>query len=212
MELSEPHVTSKSLNILHRDVRVTKAGIRSVLFRNAAGFAQAIVRRYDAWQRYWPSLALIFRQAAPGHIIHSSSYQTHSHLVLRMSLELVQHLFTRGERTNAVAVRDNSVATAAGSSLREPETSKRAPRSPFSSEIRPVLRVFRRSPAIRTAREVVSSPAIVESAAPRITAHPRDNRSRVADIPAVEVSRLTDQVIQAIDRRIIAQRERLGRV
>jgi hypothetical protein len=32
-----------------------------------------------------------------------------------------------------------------------------------------------------------------------------------APVP-VDVHRLTDQVIQAIDRRIIAQRERLGRI
>jgi hypothetical protein len=29
---------------------------------------------------------------------------------------------------------------------------------------------------------------------------------------AIDVHRLTDQVIQAIDRRIVAQRERLGRI
>jgi hypothetical protein len=30
--------------------------------------------------------------------------------------------------------------------------------------------------------------------------------------PPLDLNRLTDQVVQAIDRRIIAQRERLGRV
>jgi hypothetical protein len=30
-------------------------------------------------------------------------------------------------------------------------------------------------------------------------------------LPAIDVNRLTDQVIRAIDRRIIANRERMGR-
>jgi hypothetical protein len=31
------------------------------------------------------------------------------------------------------------------------------------------------------------------------------------DAPAVDLNRLTDQVIAAIDRRVVARRERLGR-
>jgi hypothetical protein len=38
------------------------------------------------------------------------------------------------------------------------------------------------------------------------------NRSQTSDFPPIDLNRLTDQVVQAIDRRIIAHRERMGRI
>jgi hypothetical protein len=212
MELSEPHVTNRKLNTLHRDVRVTAGEIRIVLNGGVAAFAQAIVQRYEAWQKNWPSLALILRQAKRGFTIYCQNYLTEARLSPRISFEIVQRLFTRMERINGLTRIHGSVATAAGASLREAETTKRAPLSSFSPEVRPVPRVFRRPIAISGTGEVAPSPSFIHDVPPQIAAHARDNRPRVVNVPSIEVSRLTDQVIQAIDRRIIAQRERLGRV
>jgi hypothetical protein len=75
----------------------------------------------------------------------------------------------------------------------------------------PVPRVVRRlAPVASTMRADVASPEA------RLRLAPRNDVSSpaphaVAAPPAIDVERLTEQVIKGIDRRIIAQRERFGR-
>jgi hypothetical protein len=85
-----------------------------------------------------------------------------------------------------------------------------APRPSLLAGTAPLRRVLRASPATVTERKPPSDAA----AAPRSDTRPDGNvRDRVARAPqpALDLNGLTNQVIRAIDRRIIAQRERLGR-
>ena len=76
---------------------------------------------------------------------------------------------------------------------------------------RPPARILRRV----ASREVEHdhAPHTLESRSEKqgVVARKRDVNQRPADIP-LDISRLTDQVIQAIDRRIVARRERTGRL
>ena len=89
----------------------------------------------------------------------------------------------------------------------------RAPslRQSVAIEVPPVRYVYRQLP-IGTAR---TEPA--DSPAPKFGESLRNPTAGIAHAPApkdipIDVNRLTDQVIQAIDRRILAYRERIGGV
>src|SRR5262249_54807921 len=73
----------------------------------------------------------------------------------------------------------------------------------------PVERVVRSSKAAETARNISSRSDEVASAEPRGQTK-AINPLRQPTSVAIDVNRLADQVIQAIDRRIVAQRERMG--
>jgi hypothetical protein len=66
---------------------------------------------------------------------------------------------------------------------------------------------------LRPASVVAAAPAAAPEAAPAQAAR-RDGLAAAVQLPPspLEMNRLTDQVLQAIDRRIIASRERLGRL
>lgn len=79
--------------------------------------------------------------------------------------------------------------------------------------------ISRRSPSLlRTYRRVVHSQeeAAVVTAAPRAPREPSSARERQdmeAAVPGrspIDIARITDQVLHALDRRIVAQRERMG--
>ena len=66
---------------------------------------------------------------------------------------------------------------------------------------------------VRRMAPVSFSPEAVDARPVQPSMHPanRHGTSPVTAAPALDMDRLTEQVIQGIDRRIIAQRERLGR-
>ena len=70
---------------------------------------------------------------------------------------------------------------------------------------RPVPRIVRRSATVETGDN--QSQAAADSSPRHAMA-----QGPVRGEPPLDLNRLTDQVVQAIDRRIVAQRERLGRV
>jgi hypothetical protein len=77
----------------------------------------------------------------------------------------------------------------------------------------PVARVVcRLAPAASTRRTDAASPEDGTHIARRVETSPAAPRGAVAAAPAIDVERLTEQVIKGIDRRIIAQRERFGRL
>lgn len=73
----------------------------------------------------------------------------------------------------------------------------------------PVEKVVRRSKPVEIERNISSQSNEVASAAPQSQAK-AENPWQQSNGVAIDVNRLTDQVIQAIDRRIVAQRERMG--
>lgn len=85
-----------------------------------------------------------------------------------------------------------------------------APRPSLLAGVAPLRRVLRASPDARSERRPPSDPAAATTLQARPDRMLRDRVTR-APQPIVDVNGLTDQVIRAIDRRIIAQRERLGR-
>jgi hypothetical protein len=78
-----------------------------------------------------------------------------------------------------------------------------------ASPLAPVEIVIRRSKAVETERNISSRSVGVVSAEPRSQTGAM-NSGRQSSGVDIDVNRLTDQVIQAIDRRIVAQRERMG--
>jgi hypothetical protein len=82
--------------------------------------------------------------------------------------------------------------------------------SPRNSSAPPVMRIVRRPPAHTIQSSEQRSTQQTQAPAPMVNftkqIEPRPT------VPALDVHQLTDQVIQLIDRRIVAQRERLGRL
>ena len=110
------------------------------------------------------------------------------------------------QRASRRAVRDDAQASGPGAQLRRDPlspTAAAAGRMPAGTASAPPARVLRRR-----------APAVVPAPAPlhdephvRATVQPRP-----VPLSPVEVNRLTDHIVQTIDRRIAAFRERRGRV
>jgi hypothetical protein len=84
-----------------------------------------------------------------------------------------------------------------------------APARLNASALAHVERVVRRSKATETERNISSRSVEVASAESRGQTKAVNPWRQPTDV-AIDVNRLTDKVIQAIDRRIVAQRERMG--
>jgi hypothetical protein len=84
-----------------------------------------------------------------------------------------------------------------------------APARLSASAVEPVEKVVRRSKAVEAVRDTSSRSVEVAGAESRSQAKAVNPWQQSPGV-AIEVNRLTDQVIQAIDRRIVAQRERMG--
>ncbi|MGH8554533.1 MAG: hypothetical protein ACREUD_03040 [Gammaproteobacteria bacterium] len=81
---------------------------------------------------------------------------------------------------------------------------------PVLSIHRPVPRIFRRFGPARLGHSTDEAvPGGLSTQKSRLA--PIEHQARFSAPPALDVDRLTEQVIRGIDRRIIAQRERLGR-
>jgi hypothetical protein len=125
--------------------------------------------------------------------------------------ETARHIITRSrqieERITASARR-----VEAGSRSQPPgDTTGRvvSPAAANQPPVTPVSRVFTRSaPA---SQEGGSAPTLPHEPTTASTVRHSSGDSAPTDSPPVDLNRLTDEVIRAIDRRIIAQRERLGR-
>jgi hypothetical protein len=213
---------------------------QSAMQSGADAFVQALMERYNGWQTHWSSLDLAFRQRPAGmtmspiyhqvqmhvaprlhltiqgetHILHQRSIervgrtlreQLVHHLRVKRTLreQLVHYLSARGTRIDAVATQGSLTASGFNNAL-SPGTRADLPLA------RPIPRVVRR-PVTELAPEnpgaPVETPMTLSGRRPAVVSR----TSPPAPAP-VDVHRLTDQVIQAIDRRIVAQRERLGRI
>ncbi len=132
-------------------------------------------------------------------LVHSVESSTLDRLVYRM--------VTQGQRVEANS--RAAPASFAPGSLAKPAASTMA----FLPvpEMPPVQKIVRR--AVPAETESVASPRTMAGASGANYEAGRSTNARPQPPqPAIDVNQLTDQVIKAIDRRIIAQRERLGRV
>lgn len=107
------------------------------------------------------------------------------------------------------AVREeNPSRQAARTSVTVPQV---APPVNFSPVQSPSLeRVYRHAGKANNDTSVIAVNAANEKEKPRVTG--RDTSAASAVQSPIDLTRLTDQVMQALDRRIVAQRERMGRV
>lgn len=129
----------------------------------------------------------------------------------RMVETLVERLFARGDRIPSVPAAEpapNKATAASGTAAALATLTGRAP----GHEPQPVQRVLRKpAPALApdTARTVTESPGAVQVTGAQ-TARPALSPS-TAPVP-IDIQQITQQVIQTIDRKIIGQRERFGRI
>jgi hypothetical protein len=133
------------------------------------------------------------------HLLHQRSIEREERTLRE---QLVQYLGTRGKRIEAMAT--PASLTARGL--------HKAPSPGMSADLslaRPVPRVVRRLVAESAPDDRQLIPATATTL-PGLQSMVASRTNPPAPAP-IDVHRLTDQVIQAIDRRIIAQRERLGR-
>lgn len=176
------------------------------------------------WNVAWP----VARRALPG--------QATGKLVRRLwDRETVQIVSTHTQRTEYLLRRGQRVEAAGSPSgaNRQASAASQANVLPFELApqvslpgVRPVPRIVHRAaqrqieaagrPSAGVQRPAVGANAPPIAAAPRPVADmdvpPVDLGQPAAPVSALNLERLTDQVVQAIDRRIIAQRERLGRI
>ena len=119
---------------------------------------------------------------------------------------LVRRILAQGSRVEAVPVAAQVLASRGV--LREPARGEAA--EPLALLVPPVPRIVRQHAPVEAERAAAMRPE--ESSRP---ARHEELRATGTGLrppeQAIDVNRLTDQVIQAIDRRIVAQRERLGR-
>jgi hypothetical protein len=230
MKASTFQSVKNGLRVIPGDWRVSAGGVRlaqqSAMQSGADAFVQALMERYNGWQTHWSSLDLVLRQKPSGITMSPIYHQVQMHVAPRLNLtirgethilhqrsiervgrtlreQLVHYLSARGTRIDAVATQGNMTASGFNNAL-SPGTRADLPLA------RPILRVMRR-PVTELAPEnpgaPVETPMTLSGRRPAVV-----SRTNPPAPALIDVHRLTDQVIQAIDRRIIAQRERLGRI
>ncbi len=138
-------------------------------------------------------------------------------------VRLVQQLVSRGIRIVAAGMSTAKAAMVASPSdpaflqAGLPHIGMRKDPLLYFPPVQPVPRILRRPAAVATMegttpgaeRTGFGAAGQVPSTGTRTTA---PSRGDDAVLEAIDVNRLTDRIVQTIDRRIIAQRERLGRL
>jgi hypothetical protein len=230
MKASTFQSAQHGLRVISGDWRVSAGGVRlaqqTAMQSGVGAFVQALMERYNGWQTPWPSLDLVLRQRPSGMITPPVYHQVQmqvaprlhltirgeTHILRQRSIErveqtlreqLVHYLSARGTRIDAVITQASLTARSLNG----------APSSGMSANLplaRPVARVVRRPVTELAPKEhgpLAETPMPLPGRRPAVV-----TRTNPPAPAPVDVHRLTDQVIQAIDRRIVAQRERLGRV
>jgi hypothetical protein len=206
--------------------------------RHLSGFASAIIRRYANREIMRPVIEMLLRRRLPDVTLRSYWRQTHVYMTPRLALSTLTGPTTRleddtapGSPTGPVCVgrlietfvrhltarevRTESVWVAGGSAFTgEPVSNMSASTSSVTGG-QPAQIIYR-TQSVRVpdspkeaGRDVL--PARGTKCAPGpLESRPRDSRWARA-ISDVDIGDLTDKVVQALDRRILAYRERLGR-
>ena len=174
----------------------------------AVEIAVDMMSRYETRPLPYPAAAFVLRNDRPLYFINTQSRNTHVQLAPRLALSLATRLIRRTERVEA------------GSSQKQPPEvgsliGQLVP-LPNSQPAMPELGAFF-SPIPKEVRR--PAPRQSHNGAGQTTRPPNGTTGDGQRMPPpaaaqapLDVNRLTDQVIQNIDRRIVAQRERLGKV
>jgi len=179
-----------------------------------ARFCAAIVSRYATRPPYWPvQLSMLLAQRwSLNTIVQRHSRQSFvmiaPRLEVRLNTSVLRQVADGQGRAGGRRIAETSVEDLQTRARRiEPVASGTVlPRS------EPPARVLRRrAPPLSDPRVAAQSSPKPEVVTDRRAPVPRSPSVVAASIPSLDVERLTDQVIKGIDRRIIAQRERLGR-
>jgi hypothetical protein len=226
------------IKMTYRDLRAAAAGIRLATRdgwpNSAHEFVQALLCRYAGRLERRLGLSLVFRQRQPGGALHATYPQTQIHLAPRLVLTVLAAAATpnqprprlqvvvRGERIEPGAEARQPAAThPAWQPPVQPDLGRSGPPGLAPARIPPIRRVVRRAIAGTTpngqppiaATATDTQPSTIETATAVSGSRPAvTSKTGQAASGPIDVNRLTEQVIQAIDHRIIAQRERLGRV
>lgn len=223
-----------------REIRVTATGLRLALLPpaggHAAALAQAIHERWGATVGRWPLAGLVWRQQHPALLLQPHYRQVALHLAPRLAVALLQQVtqqvsyhpvlrtVVHTERIEPGRRPQGTLPTPSPRSQPPADMAAQSPARPATPVPSPVPRIVLHQHTVeqRAARqEAAVQPgqpgrweALTPAAAGRLQSGPAQPAApvRLADLPAVDVDRLADQVIKSIDRRIIAQRERLGKV
>jgi len=203
------------------DIRVSASGAQR--FRrtvgSAAEFAYGITRRFHAQRRFLPVLSLVLRRSPIwtfNRISHAASFR----FTPRIALTVVQPLERRSEKSLQRIEHFSTIVGAKDHAERLVSRRRRVevagPLSKGSTSEDVVRRTLGLDPRLpdlpRVLRKERSNREPLESRDPGRAWKSEPQRSLSDTVkPVVDASRLTDEVIQTIDRRILAQRERLGR-
>ena len=190
------------LRTARRNRRMSAGGVLSVQKTRQGGsraFAQAVIDRYKAWEERRPSLKLVFWRFVRG----VSAGPLHQHIqllktrVISRFSEWPRSLRAYGTDTNARVGTQAEHLTTDRLDGRVVVRRERIESSPDA-----IVLAGRRPPRVVDAR--LPPPHIGVQAAHDDEPH--------ADSRKADLNLLTDQIIQTIDRRIVAHRERMGRI
>ena len=118
---------------------------------------------------------------------------------------LLRHLAARRERPD-------SIWTATDESTPSRQPAKRLAHLPIESDLRPLVKTLRRSSPVPSTEAQTTFQKHTWRNAPAEPATAAKIGNQRLPERALDVKELTNQVIRAIDQRIVAQRERLGRL
>lgn len=182
----------------------------------AVDFAARLARRYQQWSAPFSRLSQVFpalRQTIIERHLHQHSVNLAPRLSLTLKLaETAFHQSTEKAKRNEPNVNQRRA-------MRDEQLVPRIFARGQREESLPVVaaetsrRVHARPGAARA--DAVDAPTTEHDrhAAPTsIVRRAADERPRSLETPAVDVKRLAEQVMQTIDRRLLSERERLGRI
>jgi len=191
-----------------------RAGSWMAVGERSREFAVRILARLWVRRLDWPLLRIVFREQKPRFVWNTVIHRNRLHLAPRIALTVVcapgqseaqrqwvgQRAASHGKRIEPTAVSPAVVGAIARSVEAEGQLVPGLLQAPL---IEPVRQTVRRPGSDPRISEAVRKPVFNPS--------PSRVPSQFGDGEQIDVNRLTDQVIRAIDHRILAQRERLGR-
>lgn len=128
----------------------------------------------------------------------------------RHSEQLVHHLLGRAQAIDAVAPPGAPVFHAGGPTRQNGALTAAVLRT--APAVPPVARIVRRPPPALVTEDVSPRTAVGRAAAAPLAVDGFSVRPSLPAAAPVDINRITDQVVQTLDRRLLAFRERTGRI
>jgi hypothetical protein len=156
----------------------------------------------------WRGASFVYQRLQLAINVSAVDRRTFVRLAPRLAWTLVARLQARGERIEAGPGGGRPAVAAPplpGTVAMGREAPQGQPRIPYLPPVTRIVHKLQEEPS-----PVVRRPSSVVPATQEWQSEATPQRERTHAPPPVDVNRLTDQVIQAIDHRIIAERERRG--